>query len=395
MNDASGSSSPNTTRALVLGAGMVGRVMAADLARDDDAEFEVTIADVSEVSLGKARAIAPNVTTRTADLSNANVIRELVREFDIVLGALPSALGFNALRAVIEAGRNYCDISFMPENALEFDALAKEHSVTAVVDNGVAPGLSNLLVGYAASQLGTIERAVIYVGGIPDTPEWPFKYKAGFAPSDVIEEYTRPARIVENGRIVEREALTEPELLEFSEVGTLEAVNTDGLRSLAYTIDAKHMVEKTLRYPGHYELMRVLRHMGLFSQEHVRIGREQVEVRPIDLTSALMFPHWEYRDDEADLTVMRVRVEGMQNDGTHKVFQWDLYDRRDEATGFTSMSRTTAFPNTIMARKVARGQVRMPGVIPPELLGSDHDLVSEMTASLADRNVLLKATVVD
>ena len=202
-----------------------------------------------------------------ADLRDPEVVTGLVREHDLVIGALPSHIGFATVRAVIEAGRDLVDISFMPEDARELDAFARERGVTAVVDCGVAPGVSNMMAGFAAGQLDPCEKLEIYVGGLPVERRWPFDYKAGFAPHDVIEEYTRPARLVENGRIVVREALSEPELMHFPGVGTLEAFNTDGLRSLADTLAVPFMKEKTLRYPGHVELMRVLRETGFFSKE--------------------------------------------------------------------------------------------------------------------------------
>jgi len=378
-----------TKRAVVLGGGMVGGVMAADLARDE--AFGVAIADISESSLARVKAIAPNVSTVQCDLSKPPNVRDLVGDFDIVLGALSSTLGFEALRAVIEAERDYCDICFMPEDALALHDLARERGVTAVVDNGVAPGMSNMLVGYASTQLDEIEHVKIYVGGLPVERRWPFEYKAGFAPYDVIEEYTRPARFIENGSLIEKDALTDSEYVDFEHAGTLEAVNTDGLRSLIHTINARNMIEKTLRYPGHYELMRVLRHMGLFDHEPVEVGRERTPIPPIDVTSALLFPQWKYEPGERDLTVMRVIVEGIR-DGERVTHEWNLYDEMDQTTGFTSMSRTTAFPNAIVARMVASGAIRKPGVNPPELLGRMPDILDDVLRELEARNVVFHAT---
>lgn len=377
-------------KAIVLGAGMIGSTMAADLSRD--ADFDVTIADVRDDALERAKLRAPGVTTVACDLADPKALTDLAHEYDIVLGALSSVIGLQSLRAVIEAGRDFCDICFMPEDATVLDGLAKKHGVTAVVDNGIAPGLSNMLVGYADTQFDEIENVTIYVGGLPIERHWPFEYKAGFAPYDVIQEYTRTARLVENGAVVEREALTEPELLEFSRVGTLEAVNTDGLRTLINTIRARNMSEKTLRYPGHYELMRALRHMGLFSHDKVKVGRQQIEIRPIDVTSALLFPLWQFEPGETDRTVMRVNVEGLKN-GERLRYQWDLYDELDPKTGFTSMSRTTAFPNTIVARMVARGEIKRPGVNPPEELGRMPTVLDSVLRELEARNVIFDSSI--
>jgi lysine 6-dehydrogenase len=374
-------------RAIVLGAGMVGSVMAADLAVDG--EFEVTIADINEKSLAAARARCGRLAAVKADLGDPSQVKSLVEPFDVVLGALASRIGFQTLRAVIESGRNYCDISFMPENALELDGLAKEHGVTAVVDCGVAPGMSNMLAGCAAARLDPCERIDIYVGGLPRVRTWPFQYKAAFSPADVIEEYTRPSRTVEHGQVVEREALSEPELLHLSTVGTVEAFNTDGLRSLAHTLGVPFMKEKTLRYPGHLELMRVLRAMGLFSKEPIDVAG--VKVRPIDVTAALMFPMWSYQDGEEDLTVMRVVAEGKAADRPARL-QWDLLDFYDRASKTTSMARTTAFPCAIVARMLASGRLRKPGVIPPERIGADQAMLDHALKEHERRGVVYRAT---
>lgn len=355
--------------------------MVMDLAADPS--FRVTVADVRPEALERlARRFG--VATEQADLSNPDIVRELARGYDIVLGALASRLGLQTLRAVIEAETNYCDISFMAEDALQLDGLAKKAGVTAVVDCGVAPGMSNMTAGYAARWLSPCERIEIYVGGLPVERRWPYQYKAGFAPADVIEEYVRPARMVEHGREVVYPALSSVEYLDFDGIGTLEAFNTDGLRSLVKTLDVPHMSEKTMRYPGHAELMRILRETGFFSQETIRVG--EVEVSPLAVTSALLFPKWTFDEDEADLTVMRIRATG-KKDGKTTVLVWDLLDRYDPKTKTRSMSRTTAFPATIVARLVANGTFAQPGVHPPEVLGQVDGLLAKVIDELSTRGV--------
>jgi len=376
-------------KAIVLGAGMVGSVMARDLSRDSD--FEVAVADRSDEALTNARARAPErIEAVKLDLADLGAVKKAVEPYDIVLGASASHLGYDLLRTVIEAGKNYADISFMPENALDHDELAKKNGVTAVVDCGVAPGMSNLLCGRALAMLEECSALEIYVGGLPVERRWPFQYKAGFAPADVIEEYTRPSRIVENGRTVVREALSEPELMDLPGVGTVEAFNTDGLRTIADTLSVPNMKEKTLRYPGHIELMRVLRAMGLFSKTPIEVKGQRVS--PLDVMQALMFPMWQYEGGEADLTVMRVIARGVM-DGAPTVIMWDLLDYYDPATDSTSMSRTTAFPCSIIARLIANGELDRPGVAPPELLGHDEGLVHRVISELLERGVRYETTI--
>jgi saccharopine dehydrogenase-like NADP-dependent oxidoreductase len=373
--------SEDPRKVVVLGAGMVGAAIARDLAAE--AGLQVDVADLRPEALARAARQAPAGTQR-ADLADPEAVRRLVAGYGLVVGALPSAIGFQTLRAVIEAGRDVVDISFMPEDALALSVLARDRGVTAVVDCGVAPGLSNMMVGVAAARLDTCQRVEIYVGGLPVARHWPFQYKAGFAPSDVLEEYTRPARVVENGRLVAKEPLSEPELVDFPGIGTLEAFNTDGLRTLVATIEAPFMKEKTLRWPGHAELMRVLRETGFFSLEALDVGGQRV--RPRDVTAALLFPSWTFEEGEADLTLMRVRVEGTR-DGIPTAHVWDLVDRFDEATGLRSMSRTTGYVASSVARLLATRRFQRPGVHPPERLGEVSGLLEQVLDDLTARGV--------
>lgn len=372
----------------ILGAGMIGTTMASDLSRERD--IDVTVVDLDRGRLSHAaehvrRLTNREVEVRHADLSDPAQVAGLVQGVDLVLGALPGTVGYRTLHAVIEARRNYVDISFMPENPLALDDLARQRGVTAVVDCGVAPGLSNLLAGWAVHRLQRVDEIEILVGGVPVERRWPFQYKAAFSPADVIEEYTRPARLVEHGRIVTRPALSEPKLVDFAGVGTLEAFNTDGLRTLLDTLHVPAMREMTLRYPGHIELMRVFREVGLFSREPLDLPN--LVVRPLDVTSALLFPLWSYQEGEADLTVMRVRATGIDRGGKATELRWELHDRYDHTTRQSSMSRTTAFPATIIARAILSGRIGRQGVIPPELLAGDEAIVRSVLAELGRRQV--------
>lgn len=370
--------------AVVLGAGMVGSLIARDLASDGD--WTVTVVDRDAAALERVReASGDRIAVRPADCSDPAAIGAAVEGADVVCGALASRLGFATLRTIIDAGKPYCDISFMPEDALELDALARERGVTAVVDCGVAPGMSNLLAGEAVRQLDRTDTIRILVGGLPRLRHKPWEYKAGFAPSDVIEEYVRPARIVQGGRTVVREPLSEIEPVDVPGVGTLEAFLTDGLRSLTRTLEVPDMVEKTMRWPGHADLMRALRDTGFFGEEPIEVGG--VRVSPLALTSALLFPKWTFGPGEGDITVMRVEAGGTAG-GRPVHLRWDLHDEHDAATDTRSMSRTTGFPCAIVARMLAAGRLRHPGVLPPERLPEiDPGITGEILAGLESRGV--------
>ncbi len=371
---------------LVLGAGLVGGPIALDLAKNG--EFKVTSADISVESLSRLSDI-DGISTVQADLNNEEILKSLVQKHDLVVSAVPGFMGYRTLEQIIECGKNAVDIAFFPEDMFGLDAKAKEMDVTAICDIGVAPGMSNVLIGYGASMLDTLEKGITYVGGLPVVRTWPFEYKAVFSPIDVIEEYTRPARYIDGGRLVVREALSDPELLNFPNIGTLEAFNSDGLRTLATTVKGDYLIEKTLRYKGHIEKMAVLRDTGFFSKEPMLING--IMISPLEFTSRLLFPKWKLQEGEEDLTIMQVITEGLKN-GIRQRFTWDLYDRFDKVTGIHSMARTTGYTATMVARLLSKGLYNRKGVSAPEYLGQDAGIVNFLLDGLKERGVVYKET---
>ena len=348
---------------IVLGCGLVGSKIAIDLSAD----FSVTVADINQEALENLQGKI-DVQVLKKDLSDPDLVRQLVKDFDLVVGALPGFLGFQALKAVIEAGKNIVDISFFPEDPFLLHELAISKNVTALIDCGVAPGMGNIILGYHQTHM-QVHTYKCYVGGLPVERQWPYEYKAVFSPIDVIEEYTRPARYVEQGNLVVREALSDPELMEFSGIGTLEAWNSDGLRTLIDTMQIPNMIEKTLRYPGTIEYLRVLRESGFFSYEPVEVGGHQI--RPIDVTARLLFPKWELKPGEADLTVMKIIIRGTL-EGKEKEVVYNLDDRYDPQNDTTSMARTTGFTAAAALHLLAHEKFVRPGICPPEYLGENQ-----------------------
>ncbi|HRN54994.1 MAG TPA: saccharopine dehydrogenase C-terminal domain-containing protein [Agriterribacter sp.] len=364
----------------VLGAGMVGRAIAEDLAT----AFEVTAFDKSVESLALLAQKAPSVKTEQADLSGSTGYSALLQPFNIVVTAVPGFMGFGILKQVIAAGKNVVDISFSPENTLQLDTLAKEKNVTAIVDCGVAPGMSNLVLGRYNEEM-TVHNFECYVGGLPQIRKKPFEYKAPFSPVDVIEEYTRPARLVENGQVVTKAALTETELIDFEGVGTLEAFNTDGLRSIIDTM--KHipnMKEKTLRYPGHCEMIIALQRSGFFNKERIAVNGMQLS--PLECTSAILFKEWKLQPGEEEFTVMKIIVHGVQ-EGKRKTVEYALLDRYDAQSQTTSMARSTGYTCTAAVHLIAQRSFTAPGVFPPENIGSNKACFNHIIQYLKERKV--------
>jgi saccharopine dehydrogenase-like NADP-dependent oxidoreductase len=364
--------------------------MALDLAQDPS--FEVVVADLREEPLAALSATSSRIQTRRADLSDLAQLRAIADEVDIVLSAVPGFMGYRTLETLVRAGKRIIDIAFFPEDPLKLDGLAKETGATAIVDMGVGPGMSSVLAAHASSQLDTTTSILTYVGGLPRIRRWPYEYKAVFSPIDVIEEYLRPARYIENGHLVVRPALSDPEYIDFPEVGTLEAFNTDGLRTMAQTMKVPNMKEKTLRYPGHIEKMTMLRATGFFGSEPVDVGG--VKVRPIDLTAKLLFPMWKLEPGEADITVMKVIIEGTKSGKKCRV-TYDLFDTYDPVTNVHSMARTTGYTATAAVRMLAKGLFTDTGVFAPELVGFRRPCVDFLLAELRSRGVVYRETIED
>jgi len=371
---------------LVLGAGLVGRPIALDLAKENSTK--VTIADLDKNSLDNIQN--QNIIKVQADLSDKKELSALLGDYNLIVNAVPGFMGFETLKTCIEAGKDIIDIAFYPEDVFSLSELANQKKARVIVDMGVAPGMSNLLAGYAASLMEKVEYIDIFVGGLPKKRTLPWEYKAVFSPADVIEEYTRIARLVENGKIVEKPALTEIELIEFDEPGTLEAFNSDGLRSLLFTLKADRMREKTLRYPGYVDKIKLLQENGFFNKEKINVNNQMVS--PLELTSQLLFEQWKLSPGELDLTVMRIEVKGVAG-GKIKKHTFDLYDEFDPITGIHSMARTTGYSATMATRLLLDGVYTKTGITVPEILGKNESIVNFMLDGLRDRNVIYKEKI--
>jgi len=374
---------------IVLGVGMVGSAIAEDLAQEPG--ISVAVVDHNQKALKKLEAKAA-LKVIHANLQDKGSISSLVADSDLVISAVPGFIGFNTLRSVIEAGKDIVDISFFGEDPFLLDGLAKSKGVTAVVDCGVAPGLCNIIAGHVSDLLDQTDRYVCYVGGLPLLRQWPFEYKAVFSPLDVLEEYIRPARFVEHGEEVVRPALSEIELIDFPEVGTLEAFNTDGLRTLARTLDIPFMREKTLRYPGHANVVRIFRESGFLSTTPIEVDGQKI--MPISVTSKLLFDQWRFKEEDADFTVMQVVMEG-QREGKRLRYTYYLLDKYDEETRTTSMARTTGYTCSIVARQIMSGRFNQKGIRPPEFIGCANGCYENLLDEYQKRNIRLKERVVE
>jgi saccharopine dehydrogenase-like NADP-dependent oxidoreductase len=370
---------------IVLGAGMVGSAMAKDLAF----KHNVLLTDLSNTVLKNVKENNSNINTMQLDVTDLESLKSALEGQDLVLSAVPGFLGYQTLKEIINLKKNVVDISFFPENALDLNKLAIANNVTAIVDCGVAPGMDNVILGYH-NETHKLESFECLVGGLPKVKKWPFCYKAPFSPIDVIEEYTRPARYVENGNLVVRPPLTDCEYIDFEHVGTLEAFNSDGLRSIIFTMPhIKDMKEKTLRYPGHVEYIRVLKDSGFFSEK----VDEESSISPLEFTSKILFKEWKLGPLEEEFTVMRVTLVGQNNVGKREKITYDLYDEFSKETKTSSMARTTGYTATAAVNLFIDGLFAEKGVFPPELVGKNEACYNYFLKYLNERKIIYKKRV--
>lgn len=371
---------------IVLGAGMVGSAMAKDLSK----VHKVLLTDLNYEVLLKTKEEFPKIEILQLDVNNDESLNKVLEGKDVVLSAVPGFLGYKTLEKIIINKKNVVDISFFPENALELNQLARENNVTAIVDCGVAPGMGNVILGYH-NETHKLESFNCLVGGLPKEKKWPFCYKAPFSPVDVIEEYTRPARYVENGNIVVRPPLTDCELIEFEKIGTLEAFNSDGLRSIILTMPhIKNMKEKTLRYPGHVEYIRVLKESGFFSDQIIN----DLNISALDFTSKVLFKEWKLDPLEEEFTIMRITLEGYNENGNKEKIIYNLFDEFSQKTKISSMARTTGYTATAAINLFLDGVFEEKGVFPPELIGRHRSCFNYFMSYLKERDINYEKEVI-
>ncbi len=370
---------------LVLGYGNIGSVLAADLA-ESMPSTTVVIAG-RRVKRAKEAAIAirkENVTSIGLDANDYHELVRTMKEFDLVIGTLPGNVGYQSVKAAIDAKVDAVDVSYMPEDPLTLNEDAVEANVTIVPDCGVAPGLSNLLVGHAISKLDKVENVYIMVGGLPEEPVPPLGYTITWSVENLLDEYTRKAKIVENSKVVEVEALTGLEVVEFLGVGKLESFYTDGLRTLLYMAKGvKNMWEKTLRYPGHVEKIKLLKALGFLDEHPIEI--ENIQLPPRRVTVKLLEKKLR-RPEIRDVLAMKAEVSGTAR-GAERCYVYHLLDCYDKEHGVTAMARTTAFPASILAQLIAQKTIEEKGVVPLEKLGIKEKIFNKIIAELEKRRV--------
>jgi len=369
----------------VLGAGMMGKIIAKDLI-DSEQDAVVNLFDIHSELLHTAEKFinSDRLTIRHLDITCSDKAVAALAGNTAAVSALPHELSLPAIKAAIGAHVSLVDlVGEAPEERAALHERALQAGCLIIPGLGVAPGISNLCVGRGIELLDETENAYIYVGGIPVRKEPPLYYQTVYLLESVFNAYMRPVKIIDNGKHVVVEPLTGLENVPFTEpIGVLEGFFTDGLGSLTLTVGekiGKTMFEKTLRYPGFADRISFLKQCGFMDKTPVSVGMSNVV--PLALLIRLLEKRLQL-SPEGDILAMRIIVEGMK-DGRRRKHVFELVDYLDHATQYTAMARTTGFPAACAARMIAAGQFSERGVFFPEQLFSGDRFsvfIAELTA---------------
>ncbi len=373
---------------VVLGCGNIGSVVARDLA-ESLPTAQIVMADVNESRAEEAaKEIGRgNVTWVQVDASNERELVESLKKFDLVVGTLPGSMGFQACKAAILAGVDMVDVSYMPEDVMVLDKAALKANVCVVPDCGMSPGLGSMLVGRAVSRLDSTETVFMLNGGLPEKPVAPLGYVITWSVKDLIDMYSRKVTIVKEGKVARVEPMSGLEMITFPKVGKLEAFYTDGLRTLLHTVKGvEEMWEKTLRYPGHIEKIKLLKSLGFFEEKPVEIGN--LSVSPRGLTAKL-FEKKLKRPEIHDIVAMLIKVSGVKR-GRRTTYTYHLLDHCDKKRNVTAMARTTAYTASVATQLIAKKTVKENGVIPPEKLGMNEKFYRKFMDQMKKRGIAVK-----
>lgn len=356
-------------RMLVLGAGQQGSACAFDLLAHTDHDVVIADQHVDDLPPFLAPHLGERLTAVRLDARDPAAVREVMRGVAATMSALPYYFNFEMATAAVESGSHFCDLGGNTEIVLQQKGLAeraRERGVSVIADCGLAPGMVNILAEKGLRALDRPRRVRIFVGGLPQHPEPPLNYQVVYSLEGVLDYYTTLSWVLRDGKPHQVEALSEVEDLDFPGAGKLEAFHTaGGLSTMAQRYEGRldSMEYKTLRYPGHAEIMRAVRQLGLLDDQPVDVKGQSVV--PRDLFIATAGPR--LRKDprrSPDLVALRVEVEG-ERDGRPTTLRWDLLDRFDAEHGITAMMRTTGYSLAITGLLQAAGDIE-PGVWTPD-----------------------------
>ncbi|HVE56973.1 MAG TPA: saccharopine dehydrogenase C-terminal domain-containing protein [Pyrinomonadaceae bacterium] len=374
---------------LVLGAGRMGLGAVFDLVHNSPGVEAVTVADSD---LKKAQDVAEKVnsakvTAHHIDVSNVSDVARLMESHDSAISCVNYWYNAELSRAAVATNTNFCDLggnNYIVDEQLALDEEAKRAGISIIPDCGLAPGMVSVLAMHGARAFDETQEIHIRVGGLPQKPKTLLEYQLVFSVEGLINEYIELARVIRNGEITEVESMTEIEALAFDDFPPLEAFQTSGGTSTlpdTFLGKIKELDYKTIRYAGHCEKFKTMIDLGLCSSEEILV--DYARITPRKVFGELLTRH--LPADEPDYVLVRLEFVGKRGGETKKL-RYDIVDRQDEQTGLSAMMRTTAFPASIIAQMMAKGEVLMRGATPQEKAIDSEKFVAE----LARRNIVIK-----
>jgi lysine 6-dehydrogenase len=373
-------------KVLVLGAGRMGHGAVYDLVHNST---DVSVVTVADFDLAKAQEVANlvgtnRVTAKQIDASNYADVVALMNDHDSAISCVNYWYNAELSKAAIETKTNFCDLggnNYIVDEQLAMNDAAKAAGISIIPDCGLAPGMVSILAAHGAKRFDEIEEIHLRVGGLPQNPQTLLEYQLIFSVEGLINEYIESARVIRDGKIAEVESMTELESLSFEGFPPLEAFQTSGGTSTlpdTFQGKVKTLDYKTIRYAGHCDKFKTMIDLGLCSSEEILV--DFVKVKPRKLLAELLTKH--LPSDEADYVLVRVEFVGKIK-GETKRLRFDIVDKEDEKTGLSAMMRTTAFPASIIAQMMAKGDVLSRGATPQEIAIDSDKFVAE----LAKRNI--------
>lgn len=351
---------------LVLGAGKMGYAVIYDLVRSPNVDnVFVADRDIDRINKITDRFADDRLVPCQLDARNLDDVARVMTGCDVAISCMPYDHNFDLARAALEDGVSFCDLggnSDIVRKELLLDEFARKEGVTIVPDCGLAPGLVSILAAAAAEGMEEIYEMRLRVGGLPVEPQPPLNYSLTFSVDGLINEYVENAHVVMDGKLLTMPSLTNLEEIHFPEpFGALEAFTTSGgVSTLPSTFEGKvnHLDYKTIRYPGHCAVIKAMRDLGLMDSEQMQV--DSVSVAPRKVLSTVL--ESKLPKDEPDVVLLRVTVTGVRNEKPTQIV-WEGIDYMDQAEGLTAMMRMTAFPASIIAQMIARGDIKEKGAL--------------------------------
>lgn len=366
----------------VIGAGPIGSAMAQDLvARDEVTQVQVCDAHARLLQALDKNLKSPKLRSFQIDARDIRVLGPILQSSQVVIGCAPSVLNPKLARLCLDLGVHFCDLGgddATVQQVLALNEEAQHKSVWIVPNCGLAPGIVNVLSRTGVAQFDEVEVVRVRVGDVPLKPEPPFNFRLSWSADKILDDYTLPVHLIENGEVVESAPLSHDENLFFPEpFGQMEAFCTaGGLSTLVDELAAqvKTLDHKTIRWPGHANQMRFLIGLGFADKKKIDV-RTHLTFRDVLIRRLRNKLGGTYED----AVLMRVLIKG-HKDGDARTLVYEMMELFDEKSGLTAIQRTTSIPTATVACMIGSGNIPGGGAVPSEMVVDGNEFCQHLNA---------------